>query len=125
MTTQDLAHLAGRVEHPDLPSDAAAGQHVYLLVPQLQCGPGQRVEIFFDILVLVLHEDGAAVHIDDADGIAATSRNQARCLSRVNRVRLEYNLQKKKDEDPLNKKDSQHTKPKASQYMKLTSQIWV
>ena len=44
------------MEHPDLPSDAAAGQNVGLLIVEGEGGPGQGVEVLLDVLVLVLHQ---------------------------------------------------------------------
>ena len=36
--------LVGRVEHSDLPPDAATGQDVGILVAKLQGGPGYKLE---------------------------------------------------------------------------------
>ena len=80
------------MEHPDLAPDAAAGQDVRVLIPELERGPGEGVEIFFDVFVFVLHEHGAAVHVDDADGVAAAGRHQAGGLSGVRRIRLKHDL---------------------------------
>ena len=64
-------HLAGWVEHPDLSPDAAAGQDVGVVIPELERGPGEGVDIFFDVFVFVFHQHGAAIDVDDADGVAA------------------------------------------------------
>ena len=80
------------MEHPYLAPDAAAGQDVGVVVPELERGPGEGVEIFFDVFVFVFHEDGAAVDIDDADGVAATCGHQTGGLSGVLGIRLKHNL---------------------------------
>ena len=84
------------MEHPDLAPDAAAGQDVGVVVPELERGPGEGVEIFFDVFVFVFHEHGAAVHVDDADGVTAARGHQAGSLGGVSRVRLKHNLDKSK-----------------------------
>ena len=85
-------HLAGWVEHPDLSPDASAGQDVGVVVPELERGPGEGVEIFFDVFVFVFHQHSAAVDVDDADGVTATRGHQAGGLGGVLRIRLKHNL---------------------------------
>ena len=80
------------VEHSDLPSDATAGQDVGLLIVEGEGGPGQGVEVLLDVLVLVLHQHGPRVDVDDADTVAATGRHMGRGLVVVLRVRLKDNL---------------------------------
>ena len=80
------------MEHPDLPSDATAGQNVSLLVVEGEGGPGQGVEVLLDVLVLVLHQHGPRVDVDDADTVATTGRHMGRGLVVVLRVRLKHNL---------------------------------
>ena len=80
------------MEHPDLSPDASAGQDVGVVVPELERGPGEGVEIFFDVFVFVFHQHGAAVHVDDADGVTATRGHQAGGLGGVLRIRLKHNL---------------------------------
>ena len=81
------------MEHPNLPPDPSTREDVCLLVVQGQGRPRQGVEIllgdtggkvpistrqqlmtirsrYLDILVLVLHEHGAGVNVDNANGIA-------------------------------------------------------
>ena len=86
------------MEHPDLPPDAPAGQDVGVVVPELERGPGEGVEIFFDVFVFVLHQHGAAVDIDDADRVAPTCGHQAGGLSGVLGVWLKHNLKRSKVE---------------------------
>lgn len=45
-----------------------------------------------ELLVLVLHEDGAGGDVDDADGVAAAGGHLGRRLVRVLRVGLEHHL---------------------------------
>ena len=106
------------MEHPDLSPDAAAGQDVGVVIPELECGPGQGVEIFFDVFVFVFHQHGAAVHVDDADGVAATSGHQTSGLRSVCRVRLKHNLMVTSNRDVAMMKGIKHKNC-------LTSQIWV
>ena len=80
------------VEHPNFPSDATAGQDVGLLVVKGEGGPGEGVEVFFDILVLVLHQNCSRVDIDDADAVAAAGCHVRCCFVVVLGVRLEHNL---------------------------------
>ena len=80
------------MEHPNLPSDATAGQDVGLLVVEGEGGPGQGVEVLLDVLVLVLHQHGPRVDVDDADTVAAAGCHMGRGLVVVLRVRLKHNL---------------------------------
>ena len=60
------------MEHPDLPPDAPAGQDVGVIIPELERGPGEGVEIFFDVLVFVLLQHSPGVDIYNADTVSAT-----------------------------------------------------
>ena len=89
--------LAGWMEHPDLAPDAAAGQDVGVVIPELERGPGEGVEIFFDVFVFVFHQHSAAVDVDDADGVAAARGHQAGGLGGVRRIGLKHNLAMRKE----------------------------
>ena len=80
------------MEHPDLSPDPSAGQHVGLLVVECEGGPCQRVEVLLDVLVLVLHEHGSRVDVDDAYAVAAACGHVGGGLVVVLRVGLEDNL---------------------------------
>ena len=80
------------MEHPDLSSDTTTGQNVSLLIVEGEGGPGQGVEVLLDVLVLVLHQHGPRVDVDDADTVATTGRHVGRGLVVVLRVRLKHNL---------------------------------
>merc|ERR1719318_128008 len=84
-------HLVLGMEHSDLASDATTGQYVGLLVESEGC-PGQSVEVLLDVLVLVLHEHGPRVDVDDAYAVAATGGHVRGGLVVVLRVWLEDNL---------------------------------
>ena len=110
--------LAGGMEHSDLAPDSSAGEDVCVLVSEFQCGPkidencwsplpkysytpvqqedphlpGKCVEIFLDIFVFILHEDGAAVDINDTNRVAAARGNQAGGFCWVRGIRFENNL---------------------------------
>ena len=80
------------VEHSDLASDAATSQYVGLLVVKGEGRPGQSVEVLLDVLVLVLHEHGPRVDVDDAYAVAAAGGHVGGGLVVVLRVGLEDNL---------------------------------
>ena len=80
------------VEHSDLASDAATGQYVGLLVVKSEGCPGQGVKVLLDVLVLVLHEHGPRVDVDDAYAVAAAGGHVGGGLVVVLRVWLEDNL---------------------------------
>ena len=80
------------MEHSDLASDAATGQYVGLLVVKSEGCPGQSVEVLLDVLVLVLHEHGPRVDVDDAYAVAAAGGHVGGGLVVVLRVWLEDNL---------------------------------
>ena len=80
------------MEHSDLASDATTGQYVGLLVVKSEGCPGQSVEVLLDVLVLVLHEHGPRVDVDDAYAVAAAGGHVRGGLVVVLRVWLEDNL---------------------------------
>ena len=80
------------MEHSDLASDAATGQYVGLLVVKSEGCPGQSVEVLLDVLVLVLHEHGPRVDVDNAYAVAAAGGHVGGGLVVVLRVWLEDNL---------------------------------
>ena len=90
--TSESTDLVLGVEHPDLSSDPATCQDVGLLVVQGEGGPGKRVEVLLDILVLVLHQDRPGVDVDDADAVSSAGGHVRSCLVVVFRVRLKDNL---------------------------------
>ena len=90
--TSESTDLVLGVEHPDLSSDPATCQDVGLLVVQGEGGPGKRVEVLLDILVLVLHQDRPGVDVDDADAVSSAGGHVRSCLVVVFRVRFEDNL---------------------------------
>ena len=90
--TSESTDLVLGVEHPDLSSDPATCQDVGLLVVQGEGGPGKRVEVLLDVLVLVLHEHGPRVDVDDAYAVATAGGHVGGGLVVVLRVGLEDNL---------------------------------
>ena len=80
------------MEHSDLASDATTGQYVGLLVVKSEGCPGQGVEVLLDVLVLVLHEHGPRVDVDNAYAVAAAGGHVGGGLVVVLRVWLEDNL---------------------------------
>ena len=90
--TSESTDLVLGVEHPDLSSDPATCQDVGLLVVQGEGGPGKRVEVLLDVLVLVLHQDRPGVDVDDADAVSSAGGHVRSCLVVVFRVRFKDNL---------------------------------